>query len=147
MNRWFILFVMVATMTFIVFFYSPVGIIASMLTAGIASLIVGKLQDPMLWFLGMFFLSVLIVFVLFWFKLKRKNRSPFRILGSVIVALLLVAFLVLTSETNPAYKPYKTTWNGRPALGWLHRDGNYSFYTLDGMYICTLPAGEASKLH
>lgn len=77
MNRWFILFVMAAAMTFIVFFYSPVGIIASMLTAGIASLIVGKLQDLVLWFLGMFFLSVLIVFVLFWFKLKRKNRSPF----------------------------------------------------------------------
>lgn len=147
MNRWFILFVMAAAMTFIVFFYLPVGIIASMLTAGIASLIVGKLQDPMLWFLGMFFLSVLIVFVLFWFKLKRKNRSPFRILGSVMVTFLLVAFLVLTSETNPAYKPYKTTWNGCPAFGWLHRDGNYSFYTLDGMYICTLPAGEASKLH
>lgn len=75
MKRWFIV-VMSVTVAVCIFFYTPVGLFVSMLTAGVVSLFVGKLQDPVLYFFGMFFLLVLMIsgLFLFWLRLKHKKK-------------------------------------------------------------------------
>lgn len=77
MNRWFILTAMAVAVAVCIFFYTPIGIVVSMLTTGIASLATQKLHDPLLWFVGLFFVTVLLTFVLFWWKLRKKDKKQY----------------------------------------------------------------------
>lgn len=73
-----------------------------------------------------------------------------------LAALICFGFFYLTNERNPTFRPQVTTFDGKPSIGCLHRDGTYTFYNVvvrgDGSYeqaseIASFPSSEAAKLH
>jgi hypothetical protein len=84
-------------------------------------------------------------------------KKLLRPLIGVAIFVACVGGLWMTRERDPAFQPYLTTFDGKPAVGQLHRDGWYSFHYTNpiphsdkwrvGSLITSLPSGEAAKLH
>ena len=73
---------------------------------------------------------------------------------TILVLLLCVGLVVFIKTKNPS--THLTTFDGKPAIGQVNWDGTYTFFYLfrdagdvyhQGNEICTLPSGEACKLH
>ena len=78
----------------------------------------------------------------------KKLKECWPELIGVCLVVSLFGFIYLNQETDPAFRQYRTTWNGGPAIGQLHRDGSYSFYlSHSGNHIATMPAAEAVHFH
>lgn len=71
-----------------------------------------------------------------------------KIILSIIGVIAFLLFFHFTNEYDPAYRPYPTTFDGRPGYyGQLHRNGWYSFLDSNGIEIARMPSAEATKLH
>lgn len=73
----------------------------------------------------------------------------------VVVLVILGVWIYTGIERDPAFQMHMTTFDGKEAVGQLHRDGTYTFWYFHRsgnlVYahhpIATFPAGEAAKLH
>lgn len=83
------------------------------------------------------------------------KRSSLLILAIALI-IGFFSFIVATNEKDPAFRYHKTTWNGQPAAGRLHRNGWYTFYNIyeypSGRWqvigqIASMPAAEAVHFH
>lgn len=70
-----------------------------------------------------------------------------KITYAIIVIVASLGFVHYIAKTS--LPMYKTTFVGKPAYGTVNPDGTYSFFWTTDLqsHICTLPSGEAAKLH